>query len=161
MSTGTVIGYGIICVCLAATGATAVSGITPFASADEGTKAALRHVRRQANYITSGAGTEQVQAMSALADKFNLRLLFAASGAERYPAHAKVAIQDDRGSTIVDAVSDGPLFYARLPDGLYRVMIKSEGQTLIRIVNLQSGRKANLRFYWPSTQLSPVRVVQG
>lgn len=163
MRAESLIGYGIVSIFVAAAGATAVSGIAPaaFAFVDEGAPALQAHARRQANYLTSGAGTEQVQAMRALAGNYNLKLVFAASRAVQYPAYVKVAIQDDRGSTIIDAMSDGPMFYARVPDGLYRVVIQSEGQTLIQIVNLQSGRKANLRVFWPSTQLSPVQGMRG
>jgi len=163
MRAGTMIGYGVTSIFLAAVGATAVSGIAPaaFAFGDEGSAGLQAHARRQANYLTSGAGTGQAQAMRTLAGNYNLKLAFAASGAARHPAYFKVAIQDDRGSTIIDTMSDGPLFYARVPDGLYRVVIESEGQTLIQIVNLQSGRKANVRIFWPSTQLSPVQGMRG
>ncbi len=161
MSVVTMIGHGIVSICLAATGAAAVSNIVPYAFADDGAPALQRHARRQATYLTSGAGTEQAQAMRTLAGNYNLKLAFAAPGGGRPPGYVKVAIQDDRGNTIIDAMSDGPLFYARVPDGLYRVVIESEGQTLIQIVNLHSGRKANLRLYWPATHLAPVRGVRG
>ena len=86
---------------------------------------------------------------------------FAASGSDFGPGDVRVSIQNEHGDTIIDAVADGPLFYANLPSGLYRVNIKANGETLIRIVNLSAGRKASLRFYWPSTQLTLLRGMRG
>jgi len=93
---------------------------------------------------------DEVQAMRAQSNNYNLKLMFAVAGTGEYLANIKVSVQDAAGSTVIDAVSDGPLFYARLPEGRYRVVTENDGKAQSRVVTLRSGQRVDLSFFWPS-----------
>ena len=56
-----------------------------------------------------------------------MRLMFALAGSGEYLADVTVKLVDAYGDTVLDAVSDGPLFYARVPPGRYRITVASAG----------------------------------
>jgi hypothetical protein len=61
---------------------------------------------------------------------------------------AEVLIKDRNGKEVIATVSDGPLFFARLPDGIYTVEATAMGQTLERVVHVSSKGQAHLHFAW-------------
>ena len=53
-------------------------------------------------------------------EQYTLRLLFADSSGS-YLADIAVTVADRAGNTLLEAISDGPYLWARLPPGSYRV----------------------------------------
>ncbi|MCX8018797.1 MAG: carboxypeptidase regulatory-like domain-containing protein, partial [Rhodocyclaceae bacterium] len=79
--------------------------------------------------------------------QFNLRLLFAETGGA-YLADIRVRIQDSSGALLLDAVSQGPWFYAKLAPGRYRVSVDNAGMVQTRDVNVPAAGGVDLNFYW-------------
>ena len=132
-----------------------IGGLSPCAAE---TGAALeQQTQRGASYVSGGVGVDEVQAMRAQSSNYNLKLMFAVAGTGEFLANVKVSVQDARGNTVIDAVSDGPLFYARLPEGRYRVVTENDGKTQSRAVTLRSGQRADLNFFWPSGEYASAR----
>ena len=100
-------------------------------------------------YVSGGIGSDEAQYMLSIRQDFNLRLLFAAKASGNYVANVSVAIDSMAGASPTMLVSDGPFFYARLPDGVYRLRVTYEGATQTASVDLRQGRAASLQFYWP------------
>ena len=99
-------------------------------------------------YVTGGVGEEQQAQMQALSQAgYNLRLVFAEKGTGAYVANVKVNIADSHGKTVLTAVSDGPGFYAKLPDGDYTITTEYKGNTQTR--KIRASRNLALMIYWP------------
>lgn len=99
-------------------------------------------------FVSGGVGAANREAMKAVRDRYNLRLLFAAhSGA--YIANVGVTLVNARGRAVLDTVADGPLFYARVPPGRYRVTVSSQGRTIARTVTISARGAVDEDFHWP------------
>ena len=73
-------------------------------------------------YTSGGVGSDERDRLEAAKSQFNLRLMFAIS-AGNYLSGVRVRIQDNSGATLLDVLSNGPWFYARLPPGNYTLSI--------------------------------------
>src|SRR5580765_4395644 len=78
------------------------------------TSAAEVHTQGSASYVSGGAGTEERDELDATAGRFNLKITMAISNGE-YVGNANVRILDAKGQPVIDAIAEGPLFYAQLP----------------------------------------------
>ncbi|SRR6266571_6592744 len=101
------------------------------------------------SYASGGVGTESAERLSAFANDFNLKLVFAMmSGA--YVTDVKVAITDATGKTLLDATSEGPWFLTRLPAGDYQIVATFAGTAVKRQVAVATARFATIDFRWGS-----------
>jgi len=104
-------------------------------------------------YIAGGVGQGQVDAMHAMRGDYNLRMTFARAHTGDYLADIHVRIEDMHGKKMVDTLAPGPLFYARLPDGTYRVLSTFGAQQQSREVTIGKGHPRELVLYFgPSSQ---------
>jgi hypothetical protein len=108
------------------------------------------HSEGSITYVSGGFGIDERQAMDAVAKDYNLKLIFAEKGSGAYLADAKVSIVGMKGQKILDAVSNGPWFMARLPAGHYTITAAIEGKSLVRKATVTGGRHSQVRFYWPA-----------
>jgi len=72
------------------------------------------------SYVSGGVGDDSARAMKEIANQFNLQITLAGPNGE-YLAATRLQIQDGSGKTVLAATSDGPLFYAALPAGEYKI----------------------------------------
>jgi hypothetical protein len=79
--------------------------------------------------------------------QFNLALQFSAQGGA-FLSGVRVEILDRSGRTVLDAVTEGPFFYAALPPGTYSVTASVEGQSTRRSVTVGAGRITRADFAW-------------
>jgi hypothetical protein len=100
------------------------------------------------SYVSGGVGVSDRQALEQVKSKFNLRLLFAYTKSGEFLADIPVKIVDGAGKSVLDAVSAGPYFYAKLPPGRYRVSADNEGQVQTKSVTVPSSGAASEAFYW-------------
>ncbi len=101
------------------------------------------------SYISGGVGSDSVRAMRQVEGAYNLRLLFAVQGSGEYLANVRVKLLDHKGNTVLDAMSDGPYFYAKVPPGHYQVVADNGGTVISRAVDV--GQHAvSQSFYWRS-----------
>lgn len=103
---------------------------------------------RLAAYISGGIGEEERASMQASRDYFNLRLAFAARGSGEYLSAVRVRIEDATGSELLETVSDGPLFYARLAPGTYLVTAAYGDEAQARRVRIGEAGAADFVLYW-------------
>lgn len=88
--------------------------------------------------------------MRAMARDYNLRLQFATTGTGQYLADVNVTLSDEKGKALVDTLADGPLFFAKLPPGRYRITVAEGGRTQSRNIDVPENGAALQSFYWPS-----------
>ena len=132
---------GIIGVCFLAAGTARAAGME---SSDE-----YLHVQRFENipYVSGGVGVEERDRLKSMAGDDNLALSFALKNGH-YLGGAEVSIKDGKGNDLVEAVSDGPLFFAKLPAGRYVVEATAMGKTITRAVNISANRQTHVFFAW-------------
>jgi hypothetical protein len=78
-------------------------------------------------YASGGVGLNSQEELAARQGEFSLKLVFAEKGTGSYLANVEVKIADASGRTVLEATSDGPWFYAKLPAGAYSVTATYEG----------------------------------
>ncbi len=98
-------------------------------------------------YVSGGVGDDELKALNALRDRFNLKLTLALKSGH-YVSDATVRIQDARGQTLVDTVADGPLLYAHLQPGTYTISCTLGGKELRQTAHVPDKGTQHLVFTW-------------
>ena len=89
-----------------------------------------------------------MQAIREMKDDYNMQLDFAMEKTGAYLADIKVTIEDSKGKTLVEAVSDGPDFYATLPAGRYKITADNNGTKQAKSINVTCSNLNRLVLYW-------------
>jgi hypothetical protein len=98
-------------------------------------------------YINGGVGTDEQNAMRALRADYNLRLTFATKQTGAYRSDVQLDIADAKGASVLSVANTGPMFFAKLPPGTYRISASAEGKTFKRSVKLGTGTK-EMTLHW-------------
>jgi hypothetical protein len=125
----------------------AVTPVMPQPPSQPPTPPALQ-AQQQGNitFVSGGAGDEDRDALKQVESQYNLRLLFAARNGD-FLANVAVTLSDTRGNAVLDTIADGPIFYARVPSGRYRLTVSNEGQAQSRDISIGGGAVSQ-DFYW-------------
>jgi hypothetical protein len=97
-------------------------------------------------FVGGGAGDDDRNALKQVENQYNLRLLFAARNGD-YLADVAVTLSDARGNAVLDTIADGPIFYAHVPPGRYRLTVSNQGQSQSRDISIGNGA-VRQDFYW-------------
>ena len=103
-------------------------------------------------YLSGGIGSDEVQAIRALAPQYNLRLLFAGTDGE-YLSDVDVRIASVSDATALATRTEGPLLYVHLPAGRYRISASTHHSFEVRWVNVPAHGGIDANFYWHDKQL--------
>jgi len=98
-------------------------------------------------YLSGGIGLDEREALRSLANEYNLYLSFALKKGN-YLSDVEVLIADNRGMTVLAAVSQGPWFFTKLPVGTYRIRAKTLGESLEQMVHVPQQGQARFSFLW-------------
>lgn len=99
-------------------------------------------------YMSGGVGDDSQDRMASVSKEYNLKLMFTLNEGN-YLAGVHVTLADSKGNKVIDDVSNGPFFFAKLPGGQYTVTATHDGKNQTRKVNVGKGMQvAHLR--WPS-----------
>ena len=94
------------------------------------------------DYVTGGVGKAQQDAMANMKPDYTLRLTFAREKTGEFLADVKVQI-DQEGRQPFNApvlnVTAGPMLFAKLPDGEYRVRAETAGQVQSKTLTIRQG----------------------
>lgn len=134
LSTGVAVLFGLGCT---AVGYAATTAPSPLHS----------HSYNGISYITGGVGADERAALRSMAQGDDLEMSFAAQNKE-YLGGATISIKDSKGQDVLEAVSDGPLFYAKLPEGTYVVSATVKRQTITRKVHVSGNNRQTIYFTW-------------
>ena len=99
-------------------------------------------------FVSGGAGDEDRAALKQMENQFNLRLLFAVRGSGEYLANVNVTLADSKGNAVLDTISDGPIFYAHVPPGRYKLTVSNQGQSQSANVSISPTGATRQDFYW-------------
>lgn len=123
--------------------------VTPVPVPSQASPPSALQAQQQGNitFVSGGAGDEDRTALKQVESQYNVRLLFAARDGA-FLANIGVTLADARGATVLDTISDGPIFYAHVPPGRYRLTVSNQGQTQTRDVTVSAGGVVHQDFYW-------------
>jgi hypothetical protein len=99
-------------------------------------------------YVSGGVSHEEEEAIKLMGKRFNLKLTLAQSTGG-YMGGAHVRIDNDKGSPVLETQSDGPLFFAKLEPGTYKIHISGDGRQFTKVAHVKSAGQAQLTFIWP------------
>ena len=98
-------------------------------------------------YLNGGVGQEEQDAMRAQRAGYNLQLTFATRQTGAYRSDVQLDIADMNGNTRLSVANAGPMLFARLPAGTYRISAAAEGKTFKRTVKLGTAPR-ELTLHW-------------
>ncbi|WKJ92280.1 carboxypeptidase regulatory-like domain-containing protein [Methylomonas montana] len=99
-------------------------------------------------FISGGIGGDERDALQAVRADYNLALLFSMQGTGEYFSDVTVSISDAKRQSVLDTVSDGPMLFAKLKPGRYRVSADHEGQVINKNVTVDRKHRSALSFTW-------------
>jgi hypothetical protein len=98
-------------------------------------------------YLNGGVGQDEQNAMKAFKADYNLQLTFATKQSGAYRSDVQLDIADAKGASVLSVANTGPLFYAKLPAGTYRISAAAQGKTFKRTVKLGTAPR-ELTLHW-------------
>lgn len=99
------------------------------------------------SYVSGGVSDQEQQALKEMGKDFNLHLTFAVEEGN-YLSGVQVRIMDQEGKTVLDKVSNGPMFYANLEPGTYTVQASGFDQSFEETVQVEEGGQVEKVFQW-------------
>jgi hypothetical protein len=98
-------------------------------------------------YINGGVGQEEQSAMKAVRADYNLLLTFATRQSGAYRSDVQLDITDAKGASLLSVPNTGPMFFAKLTPGTYRISAAAEGKTFKRTVKIGNAPK-DITLHW-------------
>ncbi|MDE3010777.1 MAG: hypothetical protein KGI67_07810 [Pseudomonadota bacterium] len=102
----------------------------------------------EVSYVSGGIGDEEELAMQGVAGDYPLRLAFTSKGTGEYLAGVQVTLKDHKGALLLDAQSEGPCLFARLPEGHYTLQAVYEGKAQKRTFEIKPHAHVSLLMRW-------------
>ncbi|WP_051320690.1 MULTISPECIES: hypothetical protein [unclassified Cupriavidus] len=81
------------------------------------------HQSSGVRYVSGGIGREAMQQMQAIADQFNVRLMFQDPSEGTPISGVTLILVNEKGKRLLRLVTDGPLVYLKLPHGRYYLTV--------------------------------------
>ncbi|KQP39897.1 hypothetical protein [Pseudorhodoferax sp. Leaf274] len=108
----------------------------------------LLEKERVTMYQNGGIGQDEQAAMRKTAKDWPLRIVFSERKDNEFAANVKLFVTDQRGAPMLLLDHAGPMTYAMLPAGKYRVTATKGGVTESREVMLDGKQGRDVYFHW-------------
>lgn len=99
-------------------------------------------------YQNGGIGQSEEQFMRNTAKDWPLRMVFSSRKNDEFVADVHLLITDTKGTPYLQLDGAGPMTYARLPPGTYRISARRHGQLETREVTLDGKTGRDVSFHW-------------
>ena len=99
-------------------------------------------------HFSTGIGDDDPIQIEMMRRLHNPQLVFALRGSGSYVAGVRVVIHDAGGGRVLATLSEGPLFFATLPAGRYRIETDFGARTQVRTTTVGPSGRRDLWFYW-------------
>ena len=97
-------------------------------------------------YASGGVGKDERMAMDAMAKHYNVKLVFAEAPKD-YVSGVKVKIEDHSGKPLLETTSSGPWFWAKIPQGEYRIIASFHNHPEMKHLKVAGGAET-VEFFW-------------
>ncbi|PFH09444.1 hypothetical protein BCF11_1840 [Collimonas sp. PA-H2] len=103
-----------------------------------------------ATYMSGGIGVDESTLIQQEAKNYPLELefLIKATPKDEYAADIHVKINDASNNVVLDTVSNGPFFLAKLPAGSYHLAVAKKDQVKERKIAITPGSHQHIMFEW-------------
>lgn len=108
----------------------------------------LLETMRTTTYVNGGVGKEDEAYMRKIAKDWPLRMIFSERKDNEFVADVNLAVTDHRGAPVLALNNTGPMTYAMLPAGKYRITATFHGITESRDVTLDGKQGRDVYFHW-------------
>jgi hypothetical protein len=126
---------------------TGLTGLPAAASAQQQeSPAPVVHKQSDIAYVSGGATETQARELQRVANKYPMQLRFVVGDDPQAGQGVRVTVKDLRGNKVIEAVSDGPVFYFNPPSGRWTVDAEYQGETVSKTVDLIGRRYIVLQF---------------
>jgi len=105
-------------------------------------------------FVTGGVGDSEIQAMNEMKKMYNLHLMFVDKETGSYMADINVKILDKKGASILESVSQGPFFFAKLNPGKYKIVASYNEQEQSEAIVI-TGKKAVSKSFYLKARMAP------
>jgi|GEM_PF-1093611 len=105
-------------------------------------------------YVSGGVGESEASLMKALANDYQLEIVFVQKLGQREEYIADVSVQflDHHLNSLLNIQTDGPYLLADMPKGRYLITAEYEGVVKKQWVTLTGGKHQKLVFWWPISE---------
>jgi hypothetical protein len=129
--------------------AVCLSPAAVFAQADGSAPSTIApHQQNGITYVNGGVGQEEQSAMRAQRSDYNLQLTFANNQTGAFRSDVQLDIADAKGNNLLSVANTGPMFFAKLPPGTYRISAAAEGKTFKRTVKVGERGAREMTLHW-------------
>ena len=104
------------------------------------------HEQQGVRYVTGGGTAESDEDMKQLASRFPIHLVFQAEGQEAPIQGVGVTVRDIKGTVILEAKSEGPVFFIDVGSGRYTIEAEYAGERQSQTKDLTGRRYLRLRY---------------
>ncbi len=104
------------------------------------------HEQQGVRYVSGGGTADSDEEMKQLAARFPIHLVFSAQGLEKPIEGVNVTVRDVKGSVILEAKSDGPVFFVDVGSGRYTIEAEYAGERQSQTKDLTGRRYLRLRY---------------
>lgn len=111
----------------------------------------LLEKERTTLYENGGIGQTEQAKMRATAQDWPLRMVFSERKDNEFTTDVKLLVTDQRGAPMLVLNNAGPMTYAMLPPGKYRLTATQHGVTESREVTLDGKHVRDVYFHWTGT----------
>ena len=126
--------------------ATALGAAVPLAHAQDGL--VVVEPMRVTTYLNGGIGADEEQMMRKAAKDWPLRMIFSEKKDNEFVADVRLLVTNAKGAPVLMLHGAGPMTYAMLPAGKYRISASHKGQTETREVTLDGKTGRDVYFHW-------------
>jgi len=99
-------------------------------------------------YLNGGVGESSEQYMHKIAKDWPLRMIFSERKDNEFVADVKLLVTDTHGVPYLQLGDAGPMTYAMLPAGKYRITAQFRGKSETREVTLEGKTGRDVYFHW-------------
>ena len=99
-------------------------------------------------YLNGGVGESSEQYMRKIAKDWPLRMIFSERKDNEFVADIKLLVVDAHGVPYLQLSDAGPMTYAMLPVGKYRITAQFRGRSETRGVTLDGDTGRDVYFHW-------------
>jgi hypothetical protein len=103
---------------------------------------------RTTTYVNGGIGKDEEAYMRRIVKDWSLRMIFSERKDNEFVADVNLLVTDMRGAPVLVLPAAGPMTYAMLPAGKYRVTASFRGKAESREVTLDGKQARDVYFHW-------------
>lgn len=109
-------------------------------------------------YVSGGVSIDERHLLRQMTHDDNLQLIFTAKN-RAYLSDVRVRITDEQGHPVLNAFSQGPWFFTKLPAGKYTIKATTLGHSQGAVADVASQGRTRVYLTWAHASLKPTHQI--